>query len=73
VFFLFTLLHLQYIYTYTTTTTLMRDLSSCSVCKFLVIVALQVFGADCCLLFIFIRHYECTDPLVFRLSCIFYR
>jgi hypothetical protein len=32
-FFLFTLLHLQYIYTYTTTTTVMRDLSSCSVCK----------------------------------------
>jgi hypothetical protein len=66
------------IYTYTTTTTVVRDLSSCSVCKFLVMVALQVFGAGCCLLFIFIRHYECADPLVFHLSvclsvCIFYR
>jgi hypothetical protein len=58
----------QYIYTYTTTTTLMRDLSSCSVCKFLVMVTLQVFGAGCCP---FYCHYECTDSLVFRLSVLY--
>jgi hypothetical protein len=54
----------------------MKDLSSCSVCKLLVMVALQVIGASCCHLFIFIIificHCECADPLVFRMSVLLY-
>jgi hypothetical protein len=72
VYFLFTLLYLQYTYTYTTTATVIRDLLLCSMGKLIVMVALQVIGAGCCLLFICIRHYECADPLVFRLSVLLY-
>jgi hypothetical protein len=56
--FLFTLLYIQYTYTYTTTTAVIRDRLLCSMGKLLV--------------FIFIRHYECADPLVFRLSVLLY-
>jgi hypothetical protein len=50
VYFLFTLLHLQYTYTYTTTPAVVRDLLLCSMGKLLVMVALQVIGAGCYLL-----------------------
>jgi hypothetical protein len=70
VYFLFTLMYLQYTYIYTTT--VIRDLLLCFVGKLLVMVALQAIGAGCCLLFNFIRHYECADPLVFRLSVLLY-
>jgi hypothetical protein len=59
-YFLFTLLYLQYTYTYTTT--VIRDLL-CSMGKLLVMVgSLQVTGAGCYLLFI--RHYEWLFCLV---------
>jgi hypothetical protein len=63
VYFLFTLLYIQYTYTYTTTGCVIRDLLLCSTDKLLVMVgSLQFIGADCYLLFI--HHYKWLFRLV---------